>query len=126
MLNTITRLHVRSETGRLRQVVLHRPGREIELMSPCNHDALLFDDILLLDRAQAEHDVFANVLKHLGVQVLSFETLLAETLPIERGTPLNWRHELEERDYARWDIEFVICAAIQVHTCSSCAIPLPS
>jgi len=71
---------VRSEVGRLRTVMLHRPGNELRRLTPRNNDALLFDGLPWVDRAQAEHDAFADVLRSRGVEVLYLSTLLAETL----------------------------------------------
>ena len=52
---------VDSEVGQLRQVILHRPGLELKRLTPGNKDRLLFDDVLWVQRAQAEHDRFAEV-----------------------------------------------------------------
>ena len=46
---------VDSETGTLREVIVHRPGREIARVTPINANDLLFDDALNIRRAQAEH-----------------------------------------------------------------------
>jgi arginine deiminase len=72
--------HVDSETGRLRQVILHRPGIELSRLTPDNVDALLFDDILWAKKAREEHDAFASVLRERGVTVHYFGELLAEVL----------------------------------------------
>ena len=72
--------HVDSEIGRLRQVILHRPGLELSRLSPANVDELLFDDILWAKRAREEHDAFAQTLRDHGVTVHYFEQLLAEVL----------------------------------------------
>ena len=71
---------VRSETGRLRTVMLHRPGDELRRLTPRNNDALLFDGIPWVDRAQDEHDAFADALRSRGVEVLYLGELLTETL----------------------------------------------
>ncbi|HWD05036.1 MAG TPA: arginine deiminase [Amycolatopsis sp.] len=65
-----------SEVGPLRAVLLHRPGNELKRLTPRNNDQLLFDSIPWVDRAQQEHDAFAEVLRGRGVEVL----LLADTL----------------------------------------------
>ncbi|MEV0537519.1 arginine deiminase [Kitasatospora sp. NPDC050463] len=75
-------LHVDSETGRLRQVVLHRPGLELSRLTPGNVDELLFDDILWAKRAREEHDAFAQVLRDHGVRVHHYADLLAQTLEL--------------------------------------------
>ena len=73
-------LNVHNEVGRLRKVMLHRPGGELLNLSPQNLEPLLFDDIPFLEVAQAEHDAFAQMLKDEGVEVVYVEDLLAEAL----------------------------------------------
>ncbi|MGH8775603.1 MAG: arginine deiminase [Jiangellaceae bacterium] len=69
-----------SEVGRLRTVLLHRPGPELQRLTPRNNDELLFDAIPWVGRAQDEHDAFAQTLRDHGVEVLYLADLLAETL----------------------------------------------
>src|ERR671926_915407 len=71
---------VRSEVGPLRTVMLHRPGNELRRLTPRNNDALLFDGLPWVDRAQEEHDAFAAALTDRGVEVLYLDRLLAEVL----------------------------------------------
>jgi arginine deiminase len=71
---------VDSEVGRLRQVILHRPDLELKRLTPDNAADLLFDDVLWVSRAQAEHDAFADVLRSRGVVVHYYGDLLAQTL----------------------------------------------
>jgi arginine deiminase len=78
----MTRFHVDSEVGPLRQVILHRPGLELSRLTPRNVDALLFDDVLWAKRAREEHDAFAQVLRDHGARVLYFADLLAQTLDL--------------------------------------------
>lgn len=78
----MTAFHVDSEVGRLRQVILHRPGLELSRLTPRNVDALLFDDILWAKRAREEHDAFAQALRDQGTRVHYFADLLAQTLDI--------------------------------------------
>lgn len=73
---------VTSEVGRLRTVLLHRPGRELRRITPRNHAELLFDGMPWVDRAQEEHDAFAELLRSRGITVLLLHELLAETLAI--------------------------------------------
>jgi arginine deiminase len=74
--------HVDSEVGRLRQVILHRPGTELKRLTPDNAADLLFDDLLWVSEAQAEHDAFAATLRARGVRVHYYGQLLAQTLEI--------------------------------------------
>ena len=73
-------IEVKSEIGRLRTVLLHRPGSELEQLAPNSMARLLFDDIPYLQGAQSEHDCFADVLRKHGVRVLYLSELMAETL----------------------------------------------
>jgi len=69
-----------SEVGRLRTVMLHRPGPELKRLTPRNNDKLLFDGIPWVARAREEHDAFAEALRDRGVEVLYLTDLLTETL----------------------------------------------
>ncbi len=73
-------IQVLSEIGRLRRVMLHRPGQEIENLTPDLMDRLLFDDIPYLKIARQEHDAFAQTLSDNGVEVVYLEELTAESL----------------------------------------------
>src|SRR4029450_14012894 len=61
------RLYVGSEVGRLRRVILHRPELSLQRLTPRNMEDLLFDDVLRVSQAAAEHDRFAEVLRSNGV-----------------------------------------------------------
>ena len=69
-----------SEVGRLRTVMLHRPGPELARLTPRNNDTLLFDGVPWVSRAQDEHDAFAQALRDHDVEVLYLLDLLTETL----------------------------------------------
>jgi arginine deiminase len=89
---------VHSEVGRLRKVMVHRPGLEHSRLTPSNAEELLFDDVLWVERAKAEHDAFSAVMRERGVEVYEAERLLAEALA-EPGTR-EWvcEHILSERE----------------------------
>jgi len=76
----MTTLGASSEVGRLRTVMLHRPGNELKRLTPRNNDKLLFDGIPWVSRAQEEHDAFAEALRARDVEVLYLTDLLTETL----------------------------------------------
>ena len=76
-------IHVFSEIGRLRRVMLHRPGEELLNLMPEHLDRLLFDDIPYLHLARQEHDRFAALLQENGVEVVYLEDLTAEALSTE-------------------------------------------
>lgn len=73
-------LNVTSEIGKLKSVLLHRPGRELERLTPQYLEELLFDDIPWLKRMRLEHDFFAKTMKDRGTEVLYYEKLLEEVL----------------------------------------------
>jgi len=76
-------LHITSEIGVLKTVLLHRPGKELENLTPAYLKNLLFDDIPYLKQAQAEHDAFADILRSRGVEVLYLDKMAAEALSDE-------------------------------------------
>lgn len=77
-------IHVYSEIGKLKTVMLHRPGKELENIAPDILHRMLIDDIPYLKIAQEEHDAFAHVLRQQGIKVLYLEDLLAESLTDEK------------------------------------------
>jgi arginine deiminase len=76
-------IKVDSEIGRLRRVLVHRPGREIDWMVPSMMGSLLFDDILDGEETREEHDAFCRVMERAGVEVFEAQHLLAEVLEDE-------------------------------------------
>ncbi|WP_066943988.1 arginine deiminase [Streptomyces lushanensis] len=91
--------HVDSETGRLSRVILHRPDLELKRLTPGNKDALLFDDVLWVRRAQEEHDAFAAVLRDRGVRVHLFADLLRESLELPAARRLVLDRVFDEKEY---------------------------
>lgn len=86
------KLNVNSEIGQLKTVLLHRPGKELENLTPELLERLLFDDIPYLKVAQEEHDAFANTLRDHGVEVLYITDMVIEALdhhPEVRGQFIN-------------------------------------
>ncbi len=71
---------VHSEVGTLRKVMVHRPELSLQRLTPTNHDDLLFDDVLWVERAQYEHDQFVEKMRARDVEVYLLRDLLAETL----------------------------------------------
>src|ERR1700746_1243000 len=64
-----------SEVGRLRRVMVHRPGLEHTRLTPSNAEDLLFDDVIWVARAKAEHDMFVEAMRDRGVEVFLAEAL---------------------------------------------------
>lgn len=75
-------LHITSEIGKLKTVLLHRPGEELENLTPMYLKELLFDDIPYLKQAQVEHDAFADVLRSRDIEVLYLDKLTTEALEL--------------------------------------------
>ena len=71
---------VHSEVGKLRKVIVHRPDLSLKRLTPSNHDDLLFDDVLWVERAQWEHDQFVKAMRDRGVEVFYHVDLLGEAL----------------------------------------------
>ncbi len=76
---------VDSEIGPLREVIVHRPGLELDRLTPSNAAELLFDDVVWAARAREEHDAFVAILREHGVVVHHFAELLAGALEVPAG-----------------------------------------
>src|SRR5438045_6835693 len=74
------RLHVTSEIGKLKSVLVHLPGREIDVMIPPMMTQLLFDDILYGQVAREEHRRFQQIIRFIAPEVLDIQDLLEEVL----------------------------------------------
>ncbi|WP_203249865.1 MULTISPECIES: arginine deiminase [Cysteiniphilum] len=86
-------LCIPSEIGKLRTVLLKRPGVELCNLTPDSLEELLFDDIPYLDTAQREHDEFVQLLRNNDTEVLYLEDLVSEVLT-ESSYKLNVISEL--------------------------------
>ncbi len=73
-------IRVKSEVGKLRRVLLHRPGQELENLMPQYLSRQLFEDIPYLVHAREEHDQFAATLRESGVEVCYLLDLVAEAV----------------------------------------------
>ncbi|MEX1146980.1 MAG: arginine deiminase [Sphingomonadales bacterium] len=71
---------VHSEAGQLRRVMLHRPGPEMARLTPANAESLLFDDVLWVKQARADHMAFVDVLRERGVEVVLLREMLEEVV----------------------------------------------
>lgn len=76
MENTI---EIYSEVSPLKAVLLHKPGKELENLTPETIEDLLFEDIPWLDRMRDEHDYFASIFIDNGCDVYYYEELLTES-----------------------------------------------
>lgn len=71
-------IQVYSEIGKLRKVLVHRPGDELKYVTPARIDELLMSAIIELEQAQQEHDAFTKILRDRGVEVVELADLSAE------------------------------------------------
>ncbi|AHI53924.1 arginine deiminase [Spiroplasma sabaudiense Ar-1343] len=81
----MSKINVFSEIGKLKEVLVHRPGNEVENLTPNLLDRLLFDDIPFLKVAQEEHDKFTQIMRDNGIIVKYIENLTAEALDQNPG-----------------------------------------
>ena len=89
--------YVNSEVGVLRQVILHEPGLDFERLTPDNKDALLFDDVVWVSRAQEEHREFQRLFQARGVTVHFLNQLLAETVKSDEAVDFVLTRVLDDR-----------------------------
>ena len=101
-------INVHSEIGKLKRVMLHRPGKELENLMPEYLDRLLFDDIPYLKTAQEEHDAFAELLRAQGAEVVYLTDLVAESIldaDIKEQFISDFIRETEVR--SSWELDFL-------------------
>jgi arginine deiminase len=77
--------------------MVHRPGLEHTRLTPSNAEDLLFDDVIWVARAKAEHDMFVEAMRDRGVEVFLAEQLLAEALARPEAREWVCSHILSER-----------------------------
>src|SRR4029077_7963096 len=90
-------LGAHSEVGRLRRVMVHRPGLEHTRLTPSNAQELLFDDVIWVKRAKEEHAAFCSVMRDRGVEVLYAEQLLTDVLAVPEAREWVLDRVLDER-----------------------------
>ena len=83
-----------SEVGRLRKVIVCRPGLAQRRLTPANCHELLFDDVLWVSQARNDHDAFTTSLKERDVEVLEMHDLLADTVAIPAARQWLLEHKL--------------------------------
>lgn len=71
---------VHSEAGKLRRVLVHKPGAAMARLTPSNCAELLFDDVVWVKQARIEHMTFVDAMRNRGVEVVFLRQMLAETL----------------------------------------------
>ena len=69
-----------SEVGRLRTVLVCRPGLAQKRLTPANCAELLFDDVMWVSQARNDHHAFTTAMTERGVKMLEMHDLLATTV----------------------------------------------
>ena len=105
-------IHNFSEIGKLNKVLLHRPGKELEALTPATLERLLFDDVPYLKIAQEEHDNFARVLRENGVEVVYYVDEVAKAIAGSTlfkaavfGRDANWGRIMAAAGYSGADVD---------------------
>ena len=93
---------VDSEIGKLRQVIVHRPGLEQRRLTPANAADLLFDDVIWVRKAKVEHAAFVQVMRERGIEVFDAEDLLKDTLAVSEGKEWILDNALDERQVGQY------------------------
>lgn len=101
-------IKVTSEIKPLKKVLLHRPGAEIENLTPDYLERLLFDDIPFLEVAQQEHDAFAEVLRQNGVEVVYLHELAAEVIEDEEIKDKFIKQFIQEADIKSEQVKKIV------------------
>ena len=120
-------LRINSEFGTLRAVLMHRPGKEIDRLTPYNKDYLLFEDVPYLEALQKEHDTFSNLIKETtGAQVFQLRELLIRVLydqnvllhlvqeSLKRSGLSHIAEEILER-YSTAECATILTAGLKIH-----------
>ncbi len=95
------KINVFSEIGKLNTVLLHRPGKELENLTPDILERLLFDDIPYLKVAQEEHDEFARILRENNVEVLYIKDMVVESLQHRPDVKSNFIRQFVEESHIK-------------------------
>lgn len=81
----MSHVHVYSEIGKLKRIMLSRPGNELAQLHPFHLDEMLFQDTPYLAQAQAEHDAYADILRSQGVEVFYIRDLFTQAMAHEEA-----------------------------------------
>ena len=65
--------------GKLKEVIVHCPGDELDILNPRNLKDYLFDGLVYKEEAQEEHNKFVAKLEESGVKVNRLTELLKTT-----------------------------------------------
>ncbi|MBA1334813.1 MAG: Arginine deiminase [Firmicutes bacterium] len=114
-------IRINSEIGKLKAVLLHKPGNELERLTPEYLAEMLFDDIPWLKKMEEEHDGFAKALRDRGVQVYYVEELLGEVLQKPEAKSRMIKEVLDNCDIENPDLREVLINYLQNLNCKDLA-----
>ncbi|EIM76394.1 arginine deiminase [Nitritalea halalkaliphila LW7] len=114
------KLRLYSEFGTLQAVLMHRPAREIDRLTPYNKEYLLFEDVPYLEAMQQEHDVFTDLIKQTtGATVYRLHELLVQVLADE-----NTRQQMLQAHLARSGQQHLSNLFMERLSTAECAVAL--
>ena len=93
---------VDSEVGKLRTVLVHRPDLSLQRLTPANCHQLLFDDVIWVRKAREEHDIFCDLMRERGVEVLLLHDLLRECMDMQPARSWLLAQRLKPDIYGSW------------------------
>jgi arginine deiminase len=93
---------VDSEVGKLRTVLVHRPDLSLQRLTPANCHELLFDDVIWVRKAREEHDIFCDLMRERGVEVLLLHDLLRECMDLQPARSWLLTERLKPEVYGSW------------------------
>ena len=93
---------VDSEVGKLRTVLVHRPDLSLQRLTPANCHELLFDDVIWVRKAREEHDIFRELMRERGVEVLLLRDLLSECMDMQPARSWLLKQRLKPETYGSW------------------------
>src|SRR3569833_4386674 len=93
---------VDSEVGKLRTVLVHRPDLSLQRLTPANCHELLFDDVIWVRKAREEHDIFCDLMRERGIEVLLLLDLLRECMDIEAARAWLLTERLRPGELGSW------------------------
>src|SRR3569623_1426832 len=93
---------VDSEVGKLRTVLVHRPDLSLQRLTPANCHELLFDDVIWVRKAREEHDIFRDLMRERGVEVLLLRDLLSECMDMQPARSWLLKQRLKPETYGSW------------------------
>ena len=120
-------VHVSSEIGRLRGVLVHSPGPELLAVTPSNRADYLYDDIIDAEAAQREHRRFIAILERF-TKVYEVRDLLADVLANAEARDLLVRETMDivpseplARDISELDEQYVLLLSCTWFSCACIA-----